>query len=76
MVLDEAHRGMKRSADRQTIVHRASSSGEAGSNPPMPIVWGISATIERFTRAMGEVTDRTELPERRWSISSAYARRA
>ena len=28
----------------------------------MPIVWGISATIERFTRAMGEVTDRISRP--------------
>jgi type III restriction enzyme len=58
MVLDEAHRGMKRAADRQTIVRRL-IQGEPGSNPPMPIVWGISATIDRFTRAMGEVTDRT-----------------
>ena len=61
MVLDEAHRGMKRTADRKTIVHRL-IQGESGSNPPMPIVWGISATIERFTRAMGEVTDRTSRP--------------
>jgi hypothetical protein len=61
LVLDEAHRGMKRTADRQTIVHRL-ISGESGSNPPVPIVWGISATIERFNRAMGEVTDRTSRP--------------
>lgn len=61
MVLDEAHRGMKRAADRRTIVSRL-IHGEAGSNPPMPIVWGISATIERFTQAMGEVTDRTAYP--------------
>ncbi len=61
MVLDEAHRGMKRAADRQTIVHRL-ISGQPGSNPPMPIVWGISATIDRFTRAMGEVTNRITRP--------------
>jgi type III restriction enzyme len=61
LVLDEAHRGMKRAADRQTIVHRL-ISGEPASNPPVPIVWGISATIERFTRAMGEVTDRISRP--------------
>jgi hypothetical protein len=61
MVLDEAHRGMKRVADRQTIVSRL-IHGEPGSNPPMPIVWGISATIERFTRAMGEISDRTGYP--------------
>ncbi len=61
MVLDEAHRGMKRPADRRTIVARL-IHGEPGSNPPMPIVWGISATIERFNQAMGEVTDRTGYP--------------
>ncbi len=61
MVLDEAHRGMKRSADRGTIVHRL-IGGEPGSNPPMPVVWGISATIDRFTRAMGEITDRVSRP--------------
>jgi type III restriction enzyme len=61
MVLDEAHRGMKRTAERQTIVRRL-IHGEPGSNPPMPIVWGISATIDRFTRAMGELSDRTSRP--------------
>jgi hypothetical protein len=61
MVLDEAHRGMRRASDRQTIVRRL-IQGEAGSNPPMPMVWGISATIDRFTRAMGELTDRTGYP--------------
>lgn len=61
MVLDEAHRGMKRASDRQTIVRRL-IYGEPGANPPMPIVWGISATIDRFTRAMGEITDRISRP--------------
>jgi hypothetical protein len=61
LVLDEAHRGMKRAADRKTIVSRL-IHGELGSNPAIPIVWGISATIERFTTAMGEVTDRTGYP--------------
>jgi type III restriction enzyme len=61
LVLDEAHRGMKRAVDRQTIVRRL-INGEPGANPAMPIVWGISATIDRFTRAMGEVTDRTSRP--------------
>ncbi|MGK2850799.1 MAG: DEAD/DEAH box helicase [Candidatus Limnocylindrales bacterium] len=61
MVLDEAHRGMRRANDRQTIVRRL-IQGEAGSNPPMPMVWGISATIDRFSRAMGELTDRTGYP--------------
>ncbi|MDA8201344.1 MAG: DEAD/DEAH box helicase family protein [Chloroflexi bacterium] len=61
LVLDEAHRGMKRAADRKTIVSRL-IHGEPGSNPAIPIVLGISATIERFTTAMGEVTDRTGYP--------------
>ncbi len=61
LVLDEAHRGMKRAVDRKTIVSRL-INGESGSNPAIPIVWGISATIERFTTAMAEVTDRTDYP--------------
>jgi type III restriction enzyme len=50
LVLDEAHKGMKPAQDRRTIVQRIISGGDA--NPPMPIVWGISATIERFVKAM------------------------
>jgi type III restriction enzyme len=61
LILDEAHRGMKRSADRTTIVQRL-IHGEANSNPAIPVVWGISATIERFTKAMGETLDRTAYP--------------
>jgi hypothetical protein len=61
LILDEAHRGMKRTADRKTIVQRL-IHGEPGSNPPVPVVWGISATIERFTTAMGETPDRTGYP--------------
>jgi type III restriction enzyme len=61
LILDEAHRGMKRTPDRATIVQRL-IHGESGSNPAMPIVWGISATIERFTKAMGETRDRTAYP--------------
>ena len=61
LILDEAHRGMKRSADRTTIVQRL-IHGEKGSNPALPVVWGISATIDRFTKAMGETKDRTAYP--------------
>jgi type III restriction enzyme len=61
LILDEAHRGMKRAADRTTIVQRL-IQGEKGSNPPVPVVWGISATIDRFTKAMGEAKDRTAFP--------------
>jgi len=58
LILDEAHRGMRRQPDRTTIVQRL-IHGEPGSNPPIPVVWGISATIERFTKAMGDTVDRT-----------------
>ncbi|MHA6694628.1 DEAD/DEAH box helicase [Homoserinimonas sp. A520] len=51
MVLDEAHRGMGKSAsDTPTIVKRL-INGQSGV-PPMPIVWGISATVQRFEEAM------------------------
>ena len=61
LILDEAHRGMKRAADRTTIVQRL-IHGESGSNPAVPVVWGISATIDRFTKAMGETKNRTAFP--------------
>lgn len=61
LILDEAHRGMKQASDRKTIVQRL-IHGEAGSNPPVPVVWGISATIDRFTKAMGGTPDRTGYP--------------
>ena len=60
-VLDEAHRGMgKRSRERTTIVQRL-INGHNGV-PPMPVVWGISATVERFEKAMKAVKGRTALP--------------
>jgi type III restriction enzyme len=61
MILDEAHRGVRRAADRTTIVQRL-IQGEKGSNPSVPVVWGISATIDRFTKAMGDAKDRTAFP--------------
>lgn len=61
LVLDEAHRGMKPAADRATIVQRV-IGGQKGSNPPVPVTWGISATIERFATAMAGATDRTTYP--------------
>jgi type III restriction enzyme len=62
LVLDEAHRGMKPTsnadrAEKQTIVKRLVN----GSNgvPPVPVVWGISATVERFNQAMAEAQGRS-----------------
>ena len=37
------------------------STGPHGS-PQVPIVWGISATIERFNQAMGQTQGRTTYP--------------
>ncbi|OZE92830.1 hypothetical protein CH299_28330 [Rhodococcus sp. 14-2686-1-2] len=51
VVIDEAHRGMKNEGDRSTIVSRI-INGQTGVNPPAPIVWGISATPERFMQAI------------------------
>jgi hypothetical protein len=62
VILDEAHRGMKtRSnqdrAEKQTIVRRLVNG--ANGIPAVPVVWGISATVERFDKAMAEAEGRT-----------------
>ena len=61
LVLDEAHRGMRPTLERGTIVQRI-IGGQKDSNPPVPVAWGISATIERFTTAMAGAKDRTTYP--------------
>lgn len=53
VVIDEAHRGMKINSDRPTIVARI-INGQKGINPPAPVVWGISATPERFNEAIAK----------------------
>lgn len=51
LVLDEAHRGMGReNAERSTLVQRL-INGEHGV-PGIPVVWGISATVDRFNKAI------------------------
>ncbi|MGV1009095.1 MAG: DEAD/DEAH box helicase [Dermatophilaceae bacterium] len=60
VVIDEAHRGMKPDQNRATIVSRI-INGQNGVNPPAPIVWGISATPERFVRAID-----------RWEVERTY----
>jgi len=54
LVLDEAHRGFngKTTSDKPTIVRRLVNGTKA--RPPIPIVWGISATIAHFDTAMQE----------------------
>jgi type III restriction enzyme len=65
LVLDEAHRGMKSSAssigsEKTTIVKRLING--SGSVPGIPVVWGISATVERFNAAIADMQGRTALP--------------
>jgi hypothetical protein len=61
LVLDEAHRGMgNETGEKSTIVKRL-INGEM-SVPGIPVVWGISATVERFNRAMEGAQGRSTLP--------------
>lgn len=61
LVLDEAHRGMgTQNREKSTIVKRL-INGEGGV-PGIPVVWGISATVERFNKAMEVATGRATLP--------------
>lgn len=65
MILDEAHRGMKvptsgERKEKATIVQRLVNG--AHGVPPIPVVWGISATVERFDQAMAEAAGRTKYP--------------
>lgn len=52
LVIDEAHRGFgtRTSSDKSTIVKRLVDGDETGY--PIPVVWGISATIDNFKEAM------------------------
>lgn len=61
MFLDEAHRGMQTtSKDRVTTVQRL-IGGQPGIVDPMPVVMGLSATVERFDKAMARVQGRARL---------------
>ncbi len=65
LVLDEAHRGMGPIAatvrdDKSTIVKRLING--QGSVPPIPVVWGISATVAKFDAAMRGAEGRSTLP--------------
>lgn len=65
LVLDEAHRGMGTPTktvedDKATIVKRLING--AGAVPAIPIVWGISATVEKFNVAMAGAKSRSTLP--------------
>lgn len=66
LVLDEAHRGMGNpsaasQSAKSTIVQRLING--AGSVKGIPIVWGISATVDRFNKAMEGALGRIKLPD-------------
>ena len=66
LVLDEAHRGMGKpnaaaQNARTTIVQRLING--SGGVPGIPIVWGISATVDRFKKAMEGAEKRITLPD-------------
>jgi type III restriction enzyme len=65
LVLDEAHRGMQEGKrfngdSRPTIVKQLING--SGSVPGIPIVWGISATVQRFNDAVSGMQGRGTLP--------------
>ena len=64
LVLDEAHRGMKQGGSRgdskPTIVKQLINGN--GSVPGIPVVWGISATVDRFNEAISGMQGRATLP--------------
>lgn len=61
LVLDEAHRGMRDTVQgTKTIVTRLING--QGSVPGVPVVWGISATVQRFDEAVRNMQERTALP--------------
>ncbi|MFI6542954.1 DEAD/DEAH box helicase family protein [Streptomyces prunicolor] len=52
VVIDEAHRGTGNGSDRPTIISRIISGDQDQGRTAAPVVWGITATPERFQRAM------------------------
>ena len=64
LVLDEAHRGMKEvgrtNGDNKPTIVRQLINGAAGV-PGIPVVWGISATVQRFNEAIAGMQDRDTL---------------
>ncbi|WP_313077844.1 DEAD/DEAH box helicase [Agrobacterium pusense] len=65
LVLDEAHRGMKEggrsSSDGKPTIVKQLINGTGGV-PGIPIVWGISATVQRFNDAVAGMQGRSTLP--------------
>jgi hypothetical protein len=66
LVLDEAHRGMgsggRAARDARSTIVKRLINGD-GVVPPIPVVWGISATVQRFKTAMSDADGRSTLPD-------------
>lgn len=68
LVVDEAHRGMtesKKIEESNSIIQRFIKGYPEGNMPAVPIVLGISATIDRFIKAVGSsgrTTSRYDVP--------------
>jgi hypothetical protein len=65
LALDEAHRGMNENGaaatnGKQTIIKQLING--TGGVPGIPVVWGISATVQRFNDAIASMQDRSTLP--------------
>jgi len=65
LVLDEAHRGMGNQTTanqnaKSTIVQRLING--FGGVPGIPVVWGISATVDRFNKAIESAGKHIKLP--------------
>ena len=61
-LLDEAHKGVSNGKATKSTTKLRLVNGE-GARPPIPIVWGISATVDRFRTAMAEAEGRSTLPD-------------
>ncbi len=64
VVIDEAHRGMtesRRARNEATTIIQKFIKGSPGEIPPIPLIAGISATVERFQRLI-EGTPRIARP--------------
>lgn len=62
MVLDEAHKGMGNGKKEKSSTVLRLINGE-GVRPAVPIVWGISATPERFKKAIEGMRGRITRPD-------------
>jgi hypothetical protein len=76
LILDKAHRGMKKggrpNGDGKPTIVRQLING-SGAVPGIPIVWGISATVQRFNDAITGMQDRGTFGRTRiigWLVSS------